>query len=787
MGWNPFKAIKKLIDDTIDFVADVFKAAVDIVASPFKMPDMGFDGTAGQVNEQILGPLLNKDSGVGNIPVVYGQRRMGGFRVFVSTDGSTNQYLYVALAICEGQVEGIDKIFIDDIEVPMSSYAHGTQASPSSGDYSGKMLTQFFDGRDDQTVSTLLDAAPGWGSNHRLRGVAYLACRFEWKKIESQEDADNNPYRSGIPKINVRIKGRKIFNIIDGYTQAYQGSISAVSVNNANGTSSNTATTASITGVTNPPNANYSDTITFATTESGAIFKSKADATVTSNVTLQTGSASGSFLGKSVSSVRTTQVVQNVKVRQILTNTDTSAVISDITDGPIASTSGTQVTAVIDKDYDCPTGNYTLETQVVLTGNGPQSGIPTGTYSITGEIGVSGSATNTTAYASETEVYDNNPVNCLVDYLRNPRYGKGLSNDYFEWNSIKLAAQQCSQTVPYTSSTTGKFSEFDGVLDSGTSLLNNVKTILASFNGIMPYQAGQYYVKLHHGGNNADIDAAPNPPPVVMTINEDVLIGGLKIQGESKRRKINQLRVTFTDPDADFQPNDVFWPPSGSSTYSGYLTEDNNIPLHKQIALPHCTHRERALNIAETLVKASRNKMSIQFSTTTAATNVSVGDLVRIINKNLNFDGYFRIESITLSGEGSLGLVATEHNSGDYVLDGHAAAASKPTINLPNPLTVNPPTSVTVTSSGITNSNGYFSISQMKVSYTASVDPFVTEYIIQFKLASDSNYTTAGITNDTQFFIDNVTSGQQYDVRVASRNELDRRSNFANAARHTVA
>ena len=764
MGWNPFKFVKDIIDDAVDFVTDVFKAAVDIVASPFKMPDMGTgDGTQGQVSEQILGPLLNKDSGVGNIPIVYGQRRLGGFRVFVSTNGTDNTYLYVALALCEGQVEGIDKIYIDDTEVPMSSYAHGTQATPSSGDYSGRLVTQFFDGRDDQTVSSLLDAAPGWGSNHRLRGVAYLACRFEWKKIESQEDADNNPYRSGIPQINVRLKGRKIFNILSGYTQAYQGSISGTS---GSGTRANTATTASITGVTHPPTANYSSTITFATTESGAIFKSKADATVTSNVVLQTGSASGSFLGKSVSSVRSTQIVQNVKVRQILTNTDTSTVVSDITSGPFASTNaGASATALIDQDYACPTGNYTLETQVALTGNGPQVGIPTGTFNITGEIGVSGTATNSTAYASETTAYN---------------------NEYLDWDSVRLAAQQCDQVVPYTSSTTGKFSEFDGVLDSGTSLLNNVKTILASFNGIMPYQSGKYYIKLHHGGNDADIDAAPNPPPTIMIINEDILIGGLRIQGESKSRKVNQLRVTYTDPDADYQPNDVFWPPSDSSTYSTYLTEDNNIPLHKQIAFPHCTHRERALNMAETLVKASRNKMSIQFATTTAATNVSVGDLVRVINNNLTFDGYFRIESISLSGEGSLGFVATEHNPNDYVLDGHAAAAAKPTINLPNPLLVSAPTSLTVTQSTALSGSGYTANEQLDITWTASTDPFTTEYIVQVKRAADSTFYTIGITNDTEFLWGPVSAGDQWDVRVASRNELDRRSDYATVATYTV-
>ena len=788
-----FRPVKNLVDKVIDTVTDVAKAAVDVVASPFKMPSMGdiggFDTTQGQVDNDILGPLLNKDSGVGNIPVVYGERRIGGHRVFISTNGSSNQYLYVAIALCEGQVNSIDKIFIDDVDVPMSSYAHGVEATPSSGDYVDRLKTQFFDGRDDQTVSSLLDEAPGWGSNHRLRGVAYLACRFEWKKVETQEDADNNPYRSGVPKVQVRLKGRKIFDIVSGYTQAYQGSISGTS---GSGTRTNTATTASITQTTNPPTANYSNTITFATTESGAIFKSKVDATVESRAPStmysNTGGSSGFFFKNPTSlvQVHTQQEFQAVKVRQILTNTDTSTVISDITDGPISSTNGVKVTAVIDQNYSVPTANYTLETQIILTGNGPQIGIPTGTYNVTGEIGVSGTTTNNTAYASETVTYDNNPVNVLVDYLRNPRYGKGLSNDSFDWNSVRLAAQQCNQIVPYTSSTTGKFSEFDGIIDTGSTLLNNVKNILMSFNGIMPYMAGKYHIKLHHGGNLADIDAAPNPPPVVMTINEDILIGGLQIQGESKQRKINQLRVTYTDPDADYQPNDAFYPETSSSTYTTYLNEDNNIPLHKQIALPHCIHRERALNYAETIVKTSRNKMILRFSTTTAATDVSVGDLVRIINRNLNFDGFFRIESVSLSGEGSLNFTATEHNPNDYVLDGQPAAAAKPSINLPNPLLVTAPTNLAVAQTTSLSSSGYTASPQLNITYTASTDPFTTEYIIQVKRASDSTFITVGITNATQFLYGPVASGDQWDVRVAARNELDRRSNFATVATYTV-
>jgi predicted phage tail protein len=39
-------------------------------------------------NDEQRGVLVNKESNVEQIPVIYGERRVGGVRVFVSTDGT---------------------------------------------------------------------------------------------------------------------------------------------------------------------------------------------------------------------------------------------------------------------------------------------------------------------------------------------------------------------------------------------------------------------------------------------------------------------------------------------------------------------------------------------------------------------------------------------------------------------------------------------------------------------------------------------------------------------------
>ena len=63
---------------------------------------------AKQAADEMAGVLINKESNVEPIPVIYGVRRVGGVRVFVSTrdasGGDPNEFLYICLVLCEGEV-----------------------------------------------------------------------------------------------------------------------------------------------------------------------------------------------------------------------------------------------------------------------------------------------------------------------------------------------------------------------------------------------------------------------------------------------------------------------------------------------------------------------------------------------------------------------------------------------------------------------------------------------------------------------------------------------------------
>lgn len=168
-------------------------------------------------NDEQRGVLVNKESNIEQIPVIYGERRVGGVRVFVSTDGTsttgggwktgyhpdtdtydtttstpTNEYLYIALVLCEGEVESITDIYVDDVPI-------------TDDKYTGLINYDAYLGTDTQTMPDthyLRQVNEYWTADHRLRGVAFLGMRFKW---------DEEAF-SGIPEITALVKGRKIYD-----------------------------------------------------------------------------------------------------------------------------------------------------------------------------------------------------------------------------------------------------------------------------------------------------------------------------------------------------------------------------------------------------------------------------------------------------------------------------------------------------------------------------------------------------------------------------------------------
>ena len=199
-----FKSIKRAVSKTFDFVGDLVGDVIGWLVPEPEIPDFGQDFS----DENNRGALVNKFNANAHIPIVYGTRKVGGNVVFLETSGTDNQYLYMALVLSEGEVADIDAIFINDNQVTWSGdIADNTQITVGSGDanfFSGSSLItcEPHFGSDSQTASSLLSTLSSWTSNHRLRGLCYLAIRFEW----------NQDKFGSLPIVQAVVKGKKVYN-----------------------------------------------------------------------------------------------------------------------------------------------------------------------------------------------------------------------------------------------------------------------------------------------------------------------------------------------------------------------------------------------------------------------------------------------------------------------------------------------------------------------------------------------------------------------------------------------
>ena len=230
MGFKSFfdrfipPAVGKAIAKFVPFLSPIL-SIISIVSTAITWlrkpddPEFNFDTTPENIAK---GVLVNKTSANGQIPIIYGTRKVGGTIVFLETSGTDNQYLYMAFVLGEGEINDITKIFINDNEVTFDGdLADDTERNVASSDsnyYKNsesliKVRPHF--GSDSQTACSLLSTLTSWTSNHRLRGIAYISFRFEW----------NSDAFGSIPTVQALVQGKKVYNPnLDGTKTGGSGS-----------------------------------------------------------------------------------------------------------------------------------------------------------------------------------------------------------------------------------------------------------------------------------------------------------------------------------------------------------------------------------------------------------------------------------------------------------------------------------------------------------------------------------------------------------------------------------
>jgi hypothetical protein len=251
-------------------------------------------------------------------------------------------------------------------------------------------------------------------------------------------------------------------------------------------------------------------------------------------------------------------------------------------------------------------------------------------------------------YGSAPVRYSTNPAEILLDYLRNPRYGKGLVNDDIHWDSWIKSANKCNTTVTYITgqSYAGPILTSNFVLSTGQTIFANTKTLLMGFRGYMPYVQGKYKLKIEDAGNDTDIlsgvatvvmTATSKPyPKNQYTGNVCDIVGSITYTGIEKSNKYSAVVVTYVDPDQKWSNQQVVWPETEEERQQ-YIVKDGGRENKMEATFPTITNYAIAKDMAKLLFYKSRRQETISITVSSEGLELEPGDNIRVQGNILDF------------------------------------------------------------------------------------------------------------------------------------------------------
>ena len=243
--------------------------------------------------------------------------------------------------------------------------------------------------------------------------------------------------------------------------------------------------------------------------------------------------------------------------------------------------------------------------------------------------------TETVNYDQNAVRYSTNPAECLLDYLRNPRYGKGLINTDIDYTTFKASARKCNQTVTYVASgIQGPILTMNIVVDTAATLMSNTKTLLQNFRAYMPYVQGKYKLRIEDAGNESDI--LSGSATIVQTFTKDDIVSDITFNSIERSAKYNVVSVTYVDPDQKFSNQTVVYPETEAERQT-YIDLDGGRENKYDVTYGGITNYAIAKDFARLVFNKQRRQESCIFTATSKALELEPGDCIRIQSNILNF------------------------------------------------------------------------------------------------------------------------------------------------------
>jgi hypothetical protein len=382
---------------------------------------------------------------------------------------------------------------------------------------------------------------------------------------------------------------------------------------------------------------------------------------------------------------------------------------------------------------------------------------------------------------AQTAAYSTNPSWCLLDYLTNTTYGKGLTVSEIDLQSFYDASQVCeTQVTPYSGGSDINIFDINTAIDTSQNIIDNVREFLKGCRGYLPYTQGKYSLIIETTGSAS------------ITLTEDDIIGGYTLSIPSKNERFNRVICSFVDPSRNYQVNEVQFPPiddsglTGADQHANMKTADGEFLLEGRFDFKTITSQYQAEEMAEVILRRSREALTLGLTVSFDAYDLAIADIVNITHSSLGFSAKpFRVMGITFNEDFTIGLSLVEHQDSHYTWATKVQATTVPSTNLPNPFNVQPPASVTLDDQLIEYNDGTCIVA-MSISIGASPDSFVDYYQVEYKLSSDSNYIIYAQGSGLNHRVLNVIDQQTYDVRVKAVSSIGSSSTYVTAQRTII-
>ena len=140
---------------------------------------------------------------------------------------------------------------------------------------------------------------------------------------------------------------------------------------------------------------------------------------------------------------------------------------------------------------------------------------------------------------------------------------------------------------------------------------------------------------------------------------------------------------------------------------------------------------------------------------------------------------------ITFNEDFTISLALIEYQASHYTFASKTQVSSTPSTNLPNPFTIQPPASVTLSDQLIEYNDGTVIVA-LDIAIGASPDRFIDFYQVEYKLSTDSNFIIYAQGSGLNHRVLNVIDQSTYDVRVKAVNTLGVSSTYVSAQRQIV-